>query len=68
VTVGNLIAWPAAFLMMRSWLQNFAYRTSLSYWVFLAAAVLSIAVALLTVSFQSIRAARADPVRSLRYE
>jgi putative ABC transport system permease protein len=68
VTVGNLIAWPAAFLMMRSWLQNFAYRTSLAYWVFLAAAVLSIAVALLTVSYQSIRAARTNPVRSLRYE
>jgi putative ABC transport system permease protein len=68
VAIGNLFAWPVAYLMMRSWLQNFAYRTSLAYWIFLAAAVLSIAVSLSTVTYQSVRAARTNPVKSLRYE
>jgi putative ABC transport system permease protein len=68
VAVGNLIAWPAAYLMMRSWLDNFAYRTSVTFWIFLAAAFLSLAVALLTVSYQSVRAARTNPVKSIRYE
>jgi len=68
VAVGNLIAWPAAYLIMRSWLRNFAYRTSIAPWVFLLAAVLSLAVSLMTVSYQSLRAARTNPVKSLRYE
>jgi len=68
VTIGNLIAWPLAYLMMKSWLDNFAYRTSLSLWVFLIAALLSLTVALLTVSYQSIKAAISNPVDSLRYE
>ena len=68
VAVGNLIAWPVAYLLMKSWLDNFAYRTPLALWVFIAAAVLSLAIALLTVSYQSIKAALSDPVKSLRYE
>ncbi len=68
VVIGNLLAWPAAYLMMRSWLDNFAYRTSLTLWIFLAAVALSLAIALLSVSSQSLRAARANPVKSLRYE
>jgi len=68
VAIGNLIAWPAAFVMMRTWLDNFAYRTSIGLWIFLAAGILSIAVSLLTVSTQSVRAARTDPIRSIRYE
>lgn len=68
VAIGNLIAWPTAFLLMKSWLDNFAYRTSLSIWVFVAAATLSLTIALLTVSYQSIKAALANPATSLRYE
>lgn len=68
VGIGNLIAWPAAYLLMKSWLDNFAYRTSLSPWVFLAAATLSLVVALVTVSYQSVKAALSNPVKSLRYE
>jgi putative ABC transport system permease protein len=68
VAIGNLIAWPVAFTMMKSWLNNFAYRTSLAPWIFAAAALLSLAIALLTVSYQSIRAALSNPVDSLRYE
>ena len=68
VAVGNLIAWPAAYFLMKTWLDNYAYRTSLAPWVFIAAAFLSLAVALLTVSYKSIKAALSDPADSLRYE
>lgn len=68
VTIGNLLAWPASYFLMKSWLNNFAYRTSLSPWIFAAAAILSLAVALLTVSYQSLKAALSNPINSLRYE
>jgi len=68
VTLGNLIAWPTAYFLMKSWLNNFAYRTSLALWVFLGAAFLSLIVALLTVSYQSIKAALSNPADSLKYE
>jgi len=68
VTIGNLIAWPVAYFMMKSWLDIFAYRTSLALWIFIVAALLSMTVALLTVSYQSLRVAFSDPVDSLRYE
>ena len=68
VIAANLIAWPVAYYAMNRWMQNFAYRTSLGIWPFALAAVLALGIALLTVSAQSIRAALADPVKSLRYE
>ena len=68
VALGNLIAWPAAYFLMKSWLNNFAYRISLTLWIFLAAALLSLAVAVLTVSYQSIKAALSNPAVSLKYE
>ncbi|MCE5271203.1 ABC transporter permease [bacterium] len=66
--VAILIAWPAAWWVMRRWLESFAYRTSLDWWTFALAGVIALAVAAATVSFQATRAASADPVRSLRYE
>jgi len=68
VGVANLIAWPAAYYLMHRWLAGFAYRAGISPFVFLSAAGMSLAVALLTVSYQSVKAALGDPVRSLRYE
>ena len=68
VALSNLIAWPAAVFLMKSWLANFAYRTSLGVWLFAGALGLSLVVSLITVSFQSVKAALTDPVRSLRYE
>jgi len=68
VVVANVIAWPAAYFLMQRWMQGFAYRAGMSPFLFLLAAGLSLAVALLTVSYQSIRAALSDPVTSLRYE
>jgi putative ABC transport system permease protein len=68
VLVANVIAWPLAYYAMSRWLQNFAYRTSIELWIFLLAAAVAFVVALLTVSYQAVRAALANPVESLRYE
>jgi putative ABC transport system permease protein len=68
VIVANAIAWPLAYLVMQKWLQNFAYRTNFGLWIFVGAAGVSLVITLLTVSFQSVKAALADPVNSLRYE
>ena len=53
---------------MRGWLEDFAYRTALSWWVFALAGCLAIIIALLTISVQAVRVARLDPVKTLRYE
>ena len=66
--VANVVAWPGAYFLMSQWLQNFAYRISLGIWIFLLTGVLALVIALATVSFQSIRAALANPVEALRYE
>ena len=68
VVAANAVAWPAAYFLMNLWLRRFAYRISISLWIFALAAVLSILTAFLTVSFQSVRAALARPADSLRYE
>lgn len=66
VLLANAIAWPAAFFVMNRWLQNFAYRTSFGWQPFLLSAVLSFSIALLTISAQTIKAARNNPVNNLR--
>jgi putative ABC transport system permease protein len=63
-----LIACPLAWLGMRQWLQNFSYRIDISWWMFAAAGGMAVVIALITVSFQSIRTALANPVKSLRSE
>jgi putative ABC transport system permease protein len=68
VFIANVVAWPLAYYMMTKWLQNFAYRIGLGLWPFVLAAVLAFAIALITVSYQSIKAALMNPVDSLRYE
>ena len=68
VIVANLFAWPAAYLVMTNWLDNFAYRVDLGWMTFVVAGLLAMAIALLTVSFQAVRAATANPVESLRME
>ncbi len=68
VLIANLVAWPAAYFAMKAWLANFAYHIDLGVGLFVLAAAVALAIALLTVSYQSIRAATADPVKSLRYE
>lgn len=68
VSVAFVVASPLAYFAMHKWLQNFAYRTDLPWWIFLIAGVLALAIALITVSFQAVRAATANPIRSLRSE
>jgi putative ABC transport system permease protein len=63
-----VIASPLAWLVMHNWLQNFAYRINISWWIFLAAGLLATVIALVTISFQSIRAALSNPAKSLRTE
>jgi ABC-type antimicrobial peptide transport system permease subunit len=68
VVISALIAFPLAWWAMHDWLQNYAYRVTISWWVFIAAGMIVVLIALLTISFQSIRAAIANPVKSLRTE
>jgi putative ABC transport system permease protein len=68
ILLANIIAWPVAYYFMHKWLQNFAFRIRIDIWVFFMAAALAMLIALLTVSYQSIRTALANPVDSLRYE
>ncbi len=68
VVFANVIAWPLAYYFMRRWLEGFAYHIGLDVLVFIASGVLALVIALLTVSVQTIRAATANPVDSLRYE
>lgn len=68
VVIASVIAFPIAWWAMNKWLQEFAYRISLSWWIFLGAAGIALLIALITVSFQSIKAAIANPVKSLRSE
>ncbi len=68
VAIAFVIATPIAYFAMDKWLQNFAYRTQLSWWVFALAGLLALVIALLTVSWQSWLAARRNPVEALRYE
>lgn len=68
VLIAFVIAFPVAWLMMNKWLQSFAYRINISWWVFALAGLLTIAIALITVSFQAIKAALANPTSSLRSE
>jgi putative ABC transport system permease protein len=68
ITIAFAIATPIAWYFMNQWLQHFTFRIGLSWWIFLAGGIASIAIAMLTVSFQAIKAAIANPVKSLRTE
>lgn len=68
VLIANVIAWPIAWFAMNTWLQNFTYRIPLSLWIFCLSGVVALTIALLTVSYQCIKSASANPIDSLRYE
>ena len=68
VIVANVIAWPIAYYAMSKWLQNYAYRINTGLWTFLLAGASALFIALLTVSYQAIKASLANPVEALRYE
>jgi len=68
VLIANIIAWPIAYIIMNRWLQTFAYRTGIGLGVFVLSGVLTLVVATATVGYHALRAARANPVDSLKYE
>jgi putative ABC transport system permease protein len=68
VMIAILIAMPLTWYLMHKWLEDFAYRTTISWWIFAIAAISALTIALVTVSFQTIKAAVANPVKSLRTE
>ena len=68
VVISIVVASPVAWWVMHQWLQNYEYRVTISWWIFLAAGISAILIALITISFQSIKAAIANPVKSLRTE
>jgi len=68
ILCANILAWPIAYFFMNKWLQNFAYKISLGLPIFLLAGLIVLFIALVTVSYQSVRAATANPVKSLKYE
>ncbi len=68
VAIAFVLATPIAWFAMNKWLENFAYKTELSWWIFALAGLLALGIALLTVSFQSWKAASRNPVEALRYE
>jgi ABC-type antimicrobial peptide transport system permease subunit len=68
VAISSVLAIPLAYLAMSSWLENFAYRTELSWWIFVASVLSAVFLTLITVSFQAIKAGRINPANTLRSE
>jgi ABC-type antimicrobial peptide transport system permease subunit len=68
VIIANLLAWPVAWYAMTRWLENFAYKIEITWWFYLLAGVVALIIALISVSLQTLKAALANPVESLRYE
>jgi ABC-type antimicrobial peptide transport system permease subunit len=68
VVISCIVAFPVAWWIMHNWLQHYEYRIEISWWIFLAAGISAILIALITISFQSIKAAIANPVESMRTE
>jgi ABC-type antimicrobial peptide transport system permease subunit len=68
VLIANVIAWPIAYFAVSKWLQGYVYKANIALWSFILSGVLALFIALITVSYQSIKAALANPIDSLRYE
>jgi putative ABC transport system permease protein len=68
VLIANIIAWPVAYYLMNKWLQNFTYHIKINFWLYIGAAALSIFIVLMTMSFQTIKAAQTNPAETLKYE
>jgi len=68
VVISNIIAWPLAFFVMKNWLQNFTYRIEFPFWTFILSLLLSLTIAVITVSWQSLKVSRMNPASSIRAE
>ncbi|MFC2118428.1 ABC transporter permease [Bacteroidota bacterium] len=68
VLISNIIAWPLSYFLLRKWIQNYAYYTDISWWIFIVAALSAIIISIITVGFQAIKASNTRPAESLRFE
>ena len=68
VLIANIIAWPVAYYAISKWLDDFAYKTEMGIWIYVFAAMAALFISIITISFQSIKAANTNPVKTLRYE
>ena len=68
VLFANIIAWPVSYYLMHRWLQDFAYRIEITWWIFFLSGSIALLIALFTIIFQAIKAATANLTESLRYE
>ena len=68
ILIANVVAWPFSYFAMKQWIQNFPYRTEIGILSFFGSSLIILLIGLLTVSYQAVRAALANPVDSLRYE
>ena len=68
VIISNVIAWPLSFFAMKTWLQNFTYRIDFPFWTFIISLLLSLTIAVITVSWQAVKASRMNPATSIRAE
>ena len=68
VLISNIVAWPIAYFIMRRWLLKFAFKVDLNWYIFIVSGVISLGIAMLTVSYQVIRSVKSNPVESLKYE
>ena len=68
VLISNVLAWPLAYLAMKYWLQNFTYRVEFPFWTFIISLLLSLTIAVISVSWQSLKASRMNPAASIRVE
>jgi putative ABC transport system permease protein len=66
--ISNVFSWPVAFVVMNIWLKNFAFRAPIRVWIFIFSGFLAFAIALITVSYHSVKAAVSNPIDSLRHE
>ena len=68
VIISNILAWPISFLVMKNWIENFSYRIDFPFWTFIISLLLSLTIAVITVSWQSLKASRMNPAASIKVE
>jgi putative ABC transport system permease protein len=68
IALASLVAWPLSYWSISQWLQSYNYRIDLNIWLLVLPSLVVVGIALLTISFQTIKAARANPVKALKYE
>jgi len=68
ISIAFLIATPLSYFVIRQWLKNFAYKTPIDWWIFLFSGLVALIIAIITVSWQTFKSARRNPVIALRYE